>query len=336
MYWFACSHVSKPNSPVKVLISRSFPRLWTLGLSRNLYEKGSFVEVLPKSSWLAKAMTPLPLLGKSRTPRRGKKRWFCMIPPGALTYLLVESKAQSNFWCNHSLLFSEKHHPQLLFDGLESSCDAWCGNLAHWEASSSSDRMFLEDTQIALPYAVDAIAREWSLHGIADQSVRLCVGDTLASSSSFFQIDHHTDDAQPESGLRFGNRAHGAFSSAVSGAVDAIAREWSLHGIADQSVRLCVGDTLASSSSFFQIDHHTDDAQPESGLRFGNRAHGAFSSAVSGNVRILEEIHQFGIISPPRSRVEKQGLHLLRKVKSLCNEQEEKANDQIACRIAPD
>src|SRR5215510_12634052 len=58
-----------------------------------------------------------------------------------------------------------------------------------------------------------------------------------------------------------------------------------------------VGDTLANPSSFFRIDHHTDDAPPESGSRFGNRAHCAFSSAVSGNVRMVEEIHQFGIIS---------------------------------------
>src|SRR2546426_12108866 len=78
---------------------------------------------------------------------------------------------------------------------------------------------------------------------------------------------------------------------------DAITRSWSVHGFAHQGACLCVGDTLASPSSFFQIDHHADDAHPESGSRFGNHAHYAFSSAVSGNVRILEEIHQFGIIS---------------------------------------
>jgi hypothetical protein len=61
------------------------------------------------------------------------------------------------------------------------------GDLAHL-AAASSHRMFLEDTQIDLPDSVDAIAREWSIHGIADQSVRLFVGDTLASPSTVFQI----------------------------------------------------------------------------------------------------------------------------------------------------
>src|SRR5712692_5370130 len=77
----------------------------------------------------------------------------------------------------------------------------------------------------------------------------------------------------------------------------AITRSRLVHGFADQGVRLFVGDTLASPSTLFQIDDHPDHAQPESGSRFGNLAHCAFSSAVSGNVRILEEIHQFGIIS---------------------------------------
>src|SRR6266478_10104393 len=78
---------------------------------------------------------------------------------------------------------------------------------------------------------------------------------------------------------------------------DAITRSWSVHGFAHQGARLCVGDTLASPSPLFQIDYHADHAQPESGSRFGNLAHCAFSSAVSGNVRILEEIRQFGTIS---------------------------------------
>src|SRR5882724_2454185 len=80
---------------------------------------------------------------------------------------------------------------------------------------------------------------------------------------------------------------------------DAITRSWSVHGFAHQGACLFVGDTLASPSSLFQIDHHADHAQPESGSRVGNLAHGAFSSAVSGNVRILEEIRQFGTISYP-------------------------------------
>src|SRR2546421_10751302 len=77
----------------------------------------------------------------------------------------------------------------------------------------------------------------------------------------------------------------------------AVTRSWSVYGFAHQGACLCVGDTLASPSSFFQIDHHTDDAHPESGSRFGKRAHCAFSSVVSGSVRILGEIRQFGIIS---------------------------------------
>src|SRR6266478_10162112 len=77
----------------------------------------------------------------------------------------------------------------------------------------------------------------------------------------------------------------------------AITRSWSVHSFAHQGARLCVGDTLASPSTLFHIDDHPDHAHPESGPRFENLAHRAFSSTVSGNVRILEEIRQFGIIS---------------------------------------
>src|SRR5467141_1880071 len=76
--------------------------------------------------------------------------------------------------------------------------------------------MFLEDTQIDLPYSVDAVARRRSVHGFTDQGVSLCVGDTLASPSDFFHIDDYSDHAQPESGSRFEHLAHCALSSAVS------------------------------------------------------------------------------------------------------------------------
>src|SRR6266516_6766059 len=77
--------------------------------------------------------------------------------------------------------------------------------------------MFLEDTQIDLPYSCHAITRSWLVHGFADQGARLYVGDTLASPSTLFQIDHHADHTHPESGARVGNLAHCAFSSAISG-----------------------------------------------------------------------------------------------------------------------
>src|SRR6266699_4352601 len=77
----------------------------------------------------------------------------------------------------------------------------------------------------------------------------------------------------------------------------AMTRSWAVHGFADESARLFIGATLASPSILFQIDDHPDHAHPESGPRFENLAHRAFSSTVSGNVRILEEIRQFGIIS---------------------------------------
>src|SRR2546426_872979 len=77
--------------------------------------------------------------------------------------------------------------------------------------------MFLEDTQIDLPYSCHAMTRSWLVHGFADQGARLYVGDTLASPSTLFQIDHHADHTHPESGARVGNLAHGAFSSAISG-----------------------------------------------------------------------------------------------------------------------
>src|SRR2546422_6376475 len=87
---------------------------------------------------------------------------------------------------------------------------------------------------------------------------------------------------------------------------NAITRSWSVHGFADESARLFIGATLASPSTLFQIDDHPDHAHPESGSRFGNLAHCAFSSAVSGNVRILEEIHQFGIIRPGTDRLHRR------------------------------
>src|SRR5881409_3050293 len=83
---------------------------------------------------------------------------------------------------------------------------------------------------------------------------------------------------------------------------NAITRSWSVHGFADESARLFIGAPLASPSMLFQIDDHPDHAHPESGPRFEHLAHRAFSSTVSGNVRILEEIRQFGTIrsaSPP-------------------------------------
>src|SRR5712691_11849803 len=76
--------------------------------------------------------------------------------------------------------------------------------MAHLEAASS-DRMFLEDTQIDLPYSCHAITRSWLVHGFADQGARLYVDDTLASPSTLFQIDHHADHTHPESGARVGN-----------------------------------------------------------------------------------------------------------------------------------
>src|SRR3989442_2729090 len=77
--------------------------------------------------------------------------------------------------------------------------------------------MFMEDTQIDLPYSCNAMTRSWLVHGFADQGARLYVGDTLASPSTLFQIDHHADHTHPESGARVGNLAHCAFSSAISG-----------------------------------------------------------------------------------------------------------------------
>src|SRR6266850_7687604 len=79
--------------------------------------------------------------------------------------------------------------------------------------------MFLEDPQIDLPYSCHAMTRSWLVHGFADQGARLYVGDTLASPSTLFHIDHHADHTHPESEARVGNLAHCAFSSASSGNV---------------------------------------------------------------------------------------------------------------------
>src|SRR2546426_9160802 len=76
--------------------------------------------------------------------------------------------------------------------------------------------MFLEDAQIDLSYSCDAIAREWSVHSIADQGVCLFVGTPFASPSTVFQIDAHPDHAQAKSGSRFERRADDAFSRSIS------------------------------------------------------------------------------------------------------------------------
>src|SRR5712691_10984632 len=76
--------------------------------------------------------------------------------------------------------------------------------------------MFLEDTQIDLPYSVDAITREWSVYGFTDQGVRLFVGSPSASPSAIFSIDDHSDHAQPEAGSQFERLADDAFSWSIS------------------------------------------------------------------------------------------------------------------------
>src|SRR4029453_5830530 len=73
--------------------------------------------------------------------------------------------------------------------------------------------MFLEDTQIDLPYSFDAITRAWLLHGFADQGVSLFVGPPSASPSALFAIDDHPDYAHPESESRFERVDDDAFSS---------------------------------------------------------------------------------------------------------------------------
>jgi len=124
-------------------------------------------------------------------------------------------RAQSNLWFDCALLFPEKHHPQLLFDELESSLNAGGGDLAHL-AAASSDRMFLEDPQIALPYTVDAMTREWPVHSFTDQGVRLFVGHPSTRSSTLFHIDDHPAYAHPESGSRFERLADDTFSCRIS------------------------------------------------------------------------------------------------------------------------
>jgi hypothetical protein len=48
--------------------------------------------------------------------------------------------------------------------------------------------MFLEDTQIDLPYSCHAMTRSWLVHGFADQGARLYVGDTLAAHRLFSKL----------------------------------------------------------------------------------------------------------------------------------------------------
>src|SRR5215213_9772458 len=76
--------------------------------------------------------------------------------------------------------------------------------------------MFREDTQIDLPYSVEAITREWSLYSFTDQGVRLFVGSPSASPSAIFSIDDYPAHAQPEAESRFERLADDAFSWSIS------------------------------------------------------------------------------------------------------------------------
>src|SRR3989442_14446502 len=115
--------------------------------------------------------------------------------------------------------------------------------------------MFLEDTQIDLPYSVDAIARKWSIHGIADQSVRLFVGDTLASPSTVFQIVNYPNHAQAEAGSQFERLADDAFSWSISHNLR-ISEEIRQFG----TIRRCLSAAHAGVS---QSSHHTRQYQTE-------------------------------------------------------------------------
>src|SRR4029077_5550698 len=90
-----------------------------------------------------------------------------------------------------------------------------CGNLAHLEAASS-DRMFLEDPQIDLPYSFDAITRQWTVYGIVDQGVSLFVGHPSEGPLAIFSIDDYPDHAPPEGESRFERLDDDAFSCRIS------------------------------------------------------------------------------------------------------------------------
>jgi transposase len=123
--------------------------------------------------------------------------------------------------------------------------------------AAASDGMFLEDPEIHLPYSCHAIPRAWSLHGFAHEGACLGVGDTLASPSSFFHIDPHTDDAEPQSGSRFENHAYCAFSSAISGSVR-IVEEIRQFGIISHSLLLSdQGTPIKDIAKTYHVDRDT-------------------------------------------------------------------------------
>ena len=125
--------------------------------------------------------------------------------------LLSSPGAQPNLWVVDALLFSEKHHPQLLFDEFESRVDARCGNLAYL-AAASSDWMLLEEPQIDLPYSLNAVTRWRFIHVLADQGVGLSLGSAYENSERIFEIDDHADHAPPESASRCARLHDDAFS----------------------------------------------------------------------------------------------------------------------------
>ena len=83
--------------------------------------------------------------------------------------------------------------------------------MAYLEAASSH-RIFLEDAQSDLPYSLDAAARRWPVHGLADQDISLSIGSAYESTSGIFAMDDHADDASPESASRFARLHDDAFS----------------------------------------------------------------------------------------------------------------------------
>ena len=72
--------------------------------------------------------------------------------------------------------------------------------------------MLLEEPQIALPSALNAVTRGRFLHVLAEQGVGLSLGSAYENSESMFDMDDHADHAPPASASRCARLHDDAFA----------------------------------------------------------------------------------------------------------------------------
>jgi hypothetical protein len=207
----AGSPVGKRHGAGKGWLAPRGPCPWPPGGSPHRGETGSGLEAFPTSSGQATAMTPGRGMAKSRRPRTGKTTWCGVIPPGGWRCLRVASTDPVQPVVRVGASLFSKAPPPFFFDALESRGAAGGGELAHG-AAAASHRRWREEPHIDHPSSVEAMTRAWSVYGLTDQGVRLCVGSPSASPSALCSMDDPPEQAQPEAGSEVERLADAAFS----------------------------------------------------------------------------------------------------------------------------